>query len=35
MADAVDIPIIMYNVPGRTGVNINPETAEELAAHKT
>lgn len=34
MADAVDIPIIMYNVPGRTGVNINPETAEELAGYK-
>ena len=34
MADAVDIPIIMYNVPDRTGVNINPETAEELAGYK-
>lgn len=24
------LPIIMYNVPGRTGVNINPETALEI-----
>lgn len=28
---AVSIPVIAYNVPGRTGVNILPETAEELA----
>lgn len=34
LADATDIPIIMYNVPGRTGVNINPETAEALAGYK-
>ncbi len=25
-------PIMVYNVPGRTGVNLTPETAEELAA---
>lgn len=31
IADAVDIPIIMYNVPSRTGVNIAPETAIEIA----
>ncbi len=30
IADAVDIPIIMYNVPSRTGVNIKPETAIEI-----
>ena len=30
IADAVDIPIIMYNVPSRTGVNIAPETAIEI-----
>lgn len=29
--DAVNIPIIMYNVPGRTGVNIKPETVFNLA----
>ena len=27
VADSVDIPIILYNVPSRTGVNIKPETA--------
>ncbi len=27
---AVKVPVIAYNVPGRTGVNILPETAEEL-----
>jgi len=33
IADSVDIPIIVYNVPGRTGVNILPETVAELANH--
>lgn len=27
----MDIPIIMYNVPGRTGTNIQPKTAAEIA----
>ena len=27
IADAVNVPIIMYNVPSRTGLNIKPETA--------
>ena len=31
VADAVKMPIIAYNVPGRTGVNILPETAVKLA----
>ena len=31
IADAVDIPIILYNVPSRTGTNILPETAVKLA----
>lgn len=30
--DAVNIPIICYNVPPRTGVNILPETMERIAA---
>ena len=30
--DSVNIPIIAYNVPPRTGVNILPATAERLAA---
>ncbi|MDF2548477.1 MAG: 4-hydroxy-tetrahydrodipicolinate synthase [Anaerosolibacter sp.] len=33
IADAVNIPIILYNVPGRTGVNILPATVAELAKH--
>lgn len=31
IAKAIDIPIIMYNVPGRTGRNILPETAVRIA----
>lgn len=31
VAEAVDIPIVMYNVPSRTGCNILPETAVKLA----
>ena len=31
IADAVNIPIIMYNVPGRTGLNLLPETAVRIA----
>jgi 4-hydroxy-tetrahydrodipicolinate synthase len=34
IADAVNIPIIMYNVPGRTGCNMLPATMAELAKHK-
>lgn len=33
VADRVDIPMILYNVPSRTGVNILPETCAELAKH--
>ncbi len=33
IADRVDAPIILYNVPSRTGVNIKPETYRELAKH--
>lgn len=34
VADAVNIPVIAYNVPGRTGVNLLPATFAELAKHK-
>ena len=34
IADAVAIPQILYNVPGRTGVNLLPETVARLASHK-
>ncbi len=30
-ANAVNIPVILYNIPGRTGVNIDPETIYRLA----
>lgn len=31
VCESVDIPVIAYNIPGRTGVNILPETAARLA----
>ena len=33
IADATDLPVILYNVPSRTGVNIAPATYRELAKH--
>lgn len=33
IADSIDIPAIVYNVPGRTGVNIKPETYAKLSKH--
>ncbi len=33
IADASDIPLILYNVPSRTGVNIEPKTLAVLADH--
>lgn len=34
IADSVNTPIILYNVPGRTGMNIRPETLKTLCKHK-
>ncbi|NQT84124.1 4-hydroxy-tetrahydrodipicolinate synthase [bacterium] len=34
IATEVDIPIVLYNVPGRTGVNLLPETVAELSRVK-
>jgi 4-hydroxy-tetrahydrodipicolinate synthase len=34
IADAVDLPQIVYNVPGRTGRSIDPDTTAELARHR-
>lgn len=33
LADRLNTPIILYNIPGRTGVNIKPETFLELSKH--
>ena len=33
VADAVEIPCILYNIPGRTGCAISPANVERLAAH--
>jgi 4-hydroxy-tetrahydrodipicolinate synthase len=33
VADAAAIPVILYNIPGRTGVALTPATVERLAAH--
>ena len=34
IADSVNIPILCYNVPARTGVNILPQTMAKIAEHK-
>jgi len=34
VCDNIDIPVLCYNVPARTGVNILPQTMEEIAMHK-
>ena len=33
IADASDVPVILYNVPGRTGCNLLPKTVAVLAEH--
>lgn len=33
LADALEIPVILYNVPSRTGVNLKPDVAAALAEH--
>lgn len=33
IADASSVPVILYNVPSRTGVNITPKTVLELSKH--
>jgi len=35
VAEAVDLPLVLYNIPGRTGVNMLPATIARLAAINT
>jgi len=34
VADASTVPVVLYNVPGRTGCNIQPKTVAKLAEHE-
>jgi 4-hydroxy-tetrahydrodipicolinate synthase len=34
IADSINIPVIIYNVPGRTGINTNADTLKTLSKHK-
>src|SRR5579884_3064217 len=34
IADAVDLPLVLYNIPGRTSVNMLPSTVARLASCK-
>lgn len=33
IADASNVPVIVYNVPGRTGVNVSPSVMKEISRH--
>jgi 4-hydroxy-tetrahydrodipicolinate synthase len=33
LADRVDLPIVLYNIPGRTGIAMSPQTVARLARH--
>ncbi|MFB3816071.1 MAG: 4-hydroxy-tetrahydrodipicolinate synthase [Candidatus Methylomirabilales bacterium] len=33
LADRCELPLVLYNIPGRTGVNMLPETVAQLAEH--
>jgi 4-hydroxy-tetrahydrodipicolinate synthase len=33
IADAVDLPMVVYNIPGRTGTNIETETLVRMSSH--
>jgi 4-hydroxy-tetrahydrodipicolinate synthase len=33
IADSTELPVVLYNVPGRTGMTIEPDTVAELSSH--
>ncbi len=33
LGDSIDLPLVLYNIPSRTGVNMLPETLAQLADH--
>ena len=33
LADRVDLPIVLYNIPGRTGITMTPQTVARLNKH--
>jgi 4-hydroxy-tetrahydrodipicolinate synthase len=33
LADKVELPIVLYNIPGRTGITMSPQTVARLNAH--
>lgn len=33
VADALDVPLFLYNIPARTGNTLQPETVRTLASH--
>lgn len=33
LADRIDLPIMLYNIPGRTGITMSPQTVARLHAH--
>lgn len=33
LADRVDLPIVLYNIPGRTGITMTPQTVARLRKH--
>ena len=34
LADKVDLPIVLYNIPGRTGITMTPQTVARLNEHQ-
>jgi len=34
LADKVDLPIVLYNIPGRTGITMSPATVAKLHKHR-